>query len=311
MTGHGSRLAENCGGLRSCSTWGGGDAGSLLPGVLPPTCSCVHVDRDMFAIPSSAPPPPPPHPTPTQPNPTQPPSHLLPPTSPSLPTHTHPCRRARRGATGPAACRVRAASSGSAAHRGTDRGCRVGVTDSRCSCAADGGPTNGVARGPRLPRSRAGYQSAQGFDAIPLPSHGSFRAADGGTVGGSPDDRVLLFSIEVVRQPVEQTVGGGGGGGLPGFLPGQSYSFTAEQIIDNPVPRRGLGGGLHGLHPGQSSTAFGEADHRIPAAIAEQIVDIPVLRGAPHDFHQDPLSAAGSSDLPDTANQAVFVLFPG
>ena len=96
-----------------------------------------------------------------------------------------------------------------------------------------------------------------------------------------------------------------GGGGLPGFLPGQSYSFTAEQIIDNPVPRCGLGGGLHGLHPGQSSTAFGEPDHRIPAT-AEQIVDIPVLRGAPHDFHQDPLSAAGSSDLPDTANQSGF-----
>ena len=114
--------------------------------------------------------------------------------------------------------------------------------------------------------------------------------------------------IDVIRHPLEQTVGGGRIGGLPGFLPGQSYSFTAEQIIDNPAPRRGLGGGLHGSHPGQSSTAFGEADHRTPAAIAEQIVDIPVLRGAPHDFLQDPLSAAGSSDLPDTANQGVFQL---
>ena len=56
-------------------------------------------------------------------------------------------------------------------------------------------------------------------------------------------------------------------------------------------PRRGL----HGLHPGQSS-----------AATAKQIVDNPVLRGVPRDFHQDPLSAAGSSDLPDTANQGVF-----
>ena len=45
---------------------------------------------------------------------------------------------------------------------------------------------------------------------------------------------------------------------------------------------------------------------------AEQIVDIPVLRGASHDFHQDPLSAAGSSDLPDTANQGFFSHFsPG
>ena len=108
----------------------------------------------------------------------------------------------------------------------------------------------------------------------------------------------IVSLIEVIRQLVEQTVGGGGGGGLPSFLNGLSYSFSAEQIVDNPVPRRGLGGGLHGLHPGQSSAAFGEADHRFPAATAEQIVDIPVLRGAPHDFHQDPLSAAGCSDLP-------------
>ena len=112
----------------------------------------------------------------------------------------------------------------------------------------------------------------------------------------------IVSLIQVIKQPVEQTVGGGGGGGLPGFLPKHSYSCSAEQIVDNPVPRRGLGGGLHGLHPRQSSSAFGEADHRIPAATAEQIVDVPVLRGAPHDFHQDPLSAAGSSDLPDTAN---------
>ena len=101
-----------------------------------------------------------------------------------------PCRRARRGAAGPAACRVLAASAGSAAHRGPDRRCRVGVTDSRRSGAADGGPTDGVARGLRLPRSRAGHQSARDFVAIPLSSHGSFRAADGGTVGGSPQDCV-------------------------------------------------------------------------------------------------------------------------
>ena len=30
------------------------------------------------------------------------------------------------------------------------------------------------------------------------------------------------------------------------FHPGQGYSFTAEQIVGNPVPRRGFGGGLHG-----------------------------------------------------------------
>ena len=121
----------------------------------------------------------------------------------------------------------------------------------------------------------------------------------------------VVSLIDVIRHPVEQTVGGGTGG-LPGFLPGPSYSLSAEQIVDNPVPRfrRGFGGGLHGLHPGQSSTAFGEADHRVPAATAEQIIDIPVPRGAPRDFHQNPLPAAGSSDLPDTANQQVFSTFP-
>ena len=58
-----------------------------------------------------------------------------------------------------------------------------------------------------------------------------------------------------------------------------------------------------------SSTAFGVADHRVPAATAEQNVDIPVLRGAPHDFHQNLLPAAGSSDLPHTANQCFFSHF--
>ena len=58
----------------------------------------------------------------------------------------------------------------------------------------------------------------------------------------------IVSLSEVIRQPVEQTVdipvgagGTSGSGGLQGFLPGQSCSFTAEQIVDNPVPRRGLG----------------------------------------------------------------------
>ena len=62
--------------------------------------------------------------------------------------------------------------------------------------------------------------------------------------------------------------------------------------------------------PGQSSSAFYGADHRAAAASAEQNVDIPVSRGAPHDFHQNPLPAAGSSDLLETANQGVFSTFP-
>ena len=113
----------------------------------------------------------------------------------------------------------------------------------------------------------------------------------------------VVSLIDVIRHPVELTVGGGRIGGLPGFLPGQSYSLSAEQIVDNPVPRRGFGGGLHGLHPGQSSSASYGADHRVAAATAEQNVDIPAPRGAPHAFHQNPLPTAGSSDLLETANQ--------
>ena len=55
---------------------------------------------------------------------------------------------------------------------------------------------------------------------------------------------------------------------------------------------------------------FYGADHRIAAATAEQNVDIPVPRGAPRDFHQNPLPAAGSSDLLETANQGVFSTVP-
>ena len=77
--------------------------------------------------------------------------------------------------------------------------------------------------------------------------------------------------------------------------------------MDIPVPhgRGRVGGGrLLGLHPGQSSTAFGDADHRFPAATAEQIVDIPVPRGG-----RDLLSAASSSGLPGMAHQGFFSHF--
>ena len=120
----------------------------------------------------------------------------------------------------------------------------------------------------------------------------------------------VVSLIDVIRHPLEQTVGSGRIGGLPGFLPEQSYSLSAEQIVDNPVPRRGFGGGLHGSHPGQSSSAFYGADLRATAATGEQNVDIPVPRGAPRDVHQNPLPAAGSSDLLETANQWVFSTFP-
>ena len=148
-----------------------------------------------------------------------------------------------------------------------------------------------VARGFRRPCSRAGYRSAQDVDAYPLPLHGSLRAADSGQLVEAPN---VVSLIDVIRHPVEQTVGGGRIGGLPGFLPGQSYSLSAEQIVDYPVPRfrRGFGGGLHGLQPGQSSSAFYGADHRVPAATAEQNVDIPAPRGCASRFSSKSFSCS-------------------
>ena len=73
-----------------------------------------------------------------------------------------------------------------------------------------------------------------------------------------PMRAVLLQRI--MEQNVDVPVvdrGSGAGGGLSGFLPGQ-YSLTAEQIVDNPVPRRRSREDLQGLHRGQSSTAFYE-----------------------------------------------------
>ena len=118
----------------------------------------------------------------------------------------------------------------------------------------------------------------------------------------------VVSPIDVIRHPLEQTVGGGRSGGLPGFLPRQSHSLSAEEIVDNPVPRfrRGFGGDLHVLVSGHCSSAFYGADRRVAAATAEQNVDIPAPHGSPHDFHQNPHPAAGSSDLLETANQGVF-----
>ena len=42
----------------------------------------------------------------------------------------------------------------------------------------------------------------------------------------------------------------------------------------------------------------------------QRLLSIPAPRGAPRDFHQNPLPAAGSSDLLETANQGVFRTFP-
>ena len=70
-----------------------------------------------------------------------------------------------------------------------------------------------------------------------------------------------VVSWSMLQQIMEQNVdipavgGSGAGGGLSGFLPGQNYSMTAEQIGDNPVPRPGGAGDLQGLPSGQGSTA--------------------------------------------------------
>ena len=71
---------------------------------------------------------------------------------------------------------------------------------------------------------------------------------------------LLRALLEYRQRTVEQNVdipavgGSGTGGGLSGFLPGQNYSMTAEQIVDNPVPRPGVAGDLQGF---PSNSVFG------------------------------------------------------
>ena len=93
-------------------------------------------------------------------------------------------------------------------------------------------------------------------------------------------------------------VGGSGtGGGSSGFLPGQSTSETAEQIVEIPVPRSDGAGDLQGFPRGQGSTAF-----------SEQIAEFPDPGGG-QDFQPVQGSAASSSDLPGQAGQGVFSHF--
>ena len=111
-----------------------------------------------------------------------------------------------------------------------------------------------------------------------------------------------IVSFSSFQRTVEQNVdipvvgGSGTGGGLSGFLPGQNYSVTAEQIVYNPVPRRSFSGDLQGFPPGQSSSK----------RTANRIADIPVPSGGPRDFPQNLHRAGVSSDLPDEANQGFF-----
>ena len=77
-----------------------------------------------------------------------------------------------------------------------------------------------------------------------------------------------IISFSLLQRTVEQNVdipavgGSGTGGGSSGFLRGQSYSVTAEQIVDNPV-RPGGAGDLQGFSSWTGfNSAFG-ADRRI------------------------------------------------
>ena len=95
-------------------------------------------------------------------------------------------------------------------------------------------------------------------------------------------------------------VGGSGtGGDLSGFLPGQNYSMTAEQIVDNPVPRPGVAGDLQGFPSTQGSTAF-----------SEQIPEFPDPGGGRQDFQPVQGSAASSSDSPGQAGEGFSRTFP-
>ena len=62
---------------------------------------------------------------------------------------------------------------------------------------------------------------------------------------------VQIADIPALRGPF-------GTSGLRGFLPGQAYSLTGEQIVDNPVPRRGFDEDLQGFPPRtEFSSEFG------------------------------------------------------
>ena len=118
----------------------------------------------------------------------------------------------------------------------------------------------------------------------------SSRTAAGGTAGGSAYGRIpgpccsrfwsrtLTFQLLIVAVELVEV--------LPVFLPGQ-YSLTAEQIVDDPVPRRRSRGDFQGLHRGQSSTAF-----------FEQIAD-PARRSSRFSASSGP--AASSSISPEHA----------
>ena len=83
-----------------------------------------------------------------------------------------------------------------------------------------------------------------------------------------------------------------------------------EQHVDMPVPGRvGRISGLQGFLPEQIATAFGEADHRFPAASVEQIVDFSVSGGGFQIFHPRQSSASSSHSPADFADDAFQEFF--
>ena len=61
---------------------------------------------------------------------------------------------------------------------------------------------------------------------------------------------------------------------------------------------------VYGVFPEQSATAFGEADHRFPAASVEQIVDFTVSGGGLQDLRPGQSSASSSHSPADFADDA-------
>ena len=116
---------------------------------------------------------------------------------------------------------------------------------------------------------------------------------------------ILLLHALLEQRIAEQNVdipavgGSGAGGGISGFLPGQSYSMTGEQIVDNPVPRPGGAGDLQVFPRGQGSTA-----------LSEQIPEFPDPGGGREDFQPVQRFAVSSSDSSGQAGQGVFRTFP-
>ena len=111
--------------------------------------------------------------------------------------------------------------------------------------------------------------------------------------------------MQIVDTPVPHG-SRGASGGLQGFLPSH-----VEQTVDIPALRSGVRR-LQGFLPEQSATAFGEADHRFPAASVEQIVDFPVSGRGLQDSRPGQRSASSSQSPADFANDAfhgVFALF--